>query len=223
MNCKDVVELLPLFLDAELTPDELTEVEAHLATCSNCQELLAEYRREQQILQSLPLVAPPPTWRAELLAKVSANERRRERPAWRYFANRLGTLAAALLLVVLLSNLYVVPHYLSDSSSPDSSSPEVYGKLMVDEITENPDPDAGQEAADLEKINITAFAPEADSKSRGDEAPMFRTFGAAAASDNALQRRWWFWSSGISVVVWIAAAGYYYYRYRQGLQEQTDQ
>ncbi|HBR31770.1 MAG TPA: hypothetical protein DD733_06770, partial [Clostridiales bacterium] len=36
MNCKDVVELLPLFLDAELEPNLAADVEAHLATCSSC-------------------------------------------------------------------------------------------------------------------------------------------------------------------------------------------
>lgn len=211
MFCKDVVELLPLFLDTALTPEESTAVEAHLATCSTCQELLAEYRREQQILQSLPLVAPPPSWRAELLAKVNADKGRREKPAWRYFATRLGSLAAALLLVVLFSNLYVVPHYLLDSS------PELYGRIKMSETT------TSQELMD-QKVGIMAVSPEVeDAESRDKDATTFEAAGLTAAPGNAMQRRWWFWSSGISVAVWIAAAGYYYYRYRRGLQEQPDQ
>lgn len=217
MNCKDVAELLPLFLDAELGPEAADQVGAHLATCSACQEILAEYRREQQILQSLPLVAPPSTWRAELLAKVSSSKPRREQPAWRFFVPRLASLAAALLVVLMVSNLYVFPTYWA---RPDDDSQQrmmimaVPGEFKDNEQLEPAgDPKGVIEADPPENVGIN------DSKS---EVEPYGLMGSIAAPTNNLQRRWWLWSSGISIVIWLAGAGYFYYNYRRRLQEQLD-
>lgn len=209
MKCKDVAGLLPLFLDTELEPEVAAQVADHLTTCSACQEILAEYKREQQILQSLPLVAPPPTWRAELLAKVSRNQHRREQPVWRFFVPRLASLAAALLMVLLVSNLYIFPHYLviSDDSQRIGilAAP---GNLELDGT-----PEAIIEADPPDNMNIRGL------ESKKEQLPVAR-YGAAP-TDN-LQRRWWLWSSGISIVIWLAGAGYFYYSYRRRLQKQFD-
>lgn len=253
MNCKDVAGLLPLFLDAELMPDVAIEVEAHLATCSTCQRLLAEYRREQQILQSLPLVAPPPTWRAELLEKVNNSKRRREKkPAWQYFVPRLGSLAAALLVVLLVSNMYVFPSYfagLPDDSmqqmrmlvgqaepSEPIGNPEASGNPKVDsnpeaiiQATSSEDPEATTEAAPPEDPEATKEADPAKEigimgfKVASDDGDVkYSALRGVPSPGNDLQKRWWLWSSGISIVVWLAGAGYYYYRYYQRFREQTE-
>lgn len=203
MNCKDVAGLSPLFLDAELMPDVAIEVEAHLATCSTCQRLLAEYRREQQILQSLPLVAPPPTWRAELLEKVSNSKRRREKPAWQYFVPRLGSLAAALLVMLLVSNLYVFPSYLAGlpddpmqqmrmlaglgeiadaQQSEPTGNPEVSGNPEADSKTE-----AIMQAASSEDLEVTTeAAPSEDPEAtkEADPAEEIGIMGFEASSDD---------------------------------------
>lgn len=248
MNCKDMAELLPLFVDAELAPDVTIEVEAHLASCSTCQQLLAEYSRDQQILQSLPLVAPPPTWRAELLEKINSGKRRREKPAWQYFVPRLGSLAAALLVVLLVSNLYVLPSYLV--GQPDDSMKqmrmlagpgEIEGVKQIEpdgsptEANANPgvaiqaasseNPEAGIEAAPSGNQEVITEAEPPDEigimgfKSTADQVDALKY---STLSYQDLQKRWWLWSSGISIVVWLVGAGYYYYRYRQRLLEQTE-
>lgn len=248
MNCKDVAELLPLFLDTELEPDIVAEVGVHLATCSTCQQLLQDYRREQQILQSLPLVAPSPTWRAELLDKVSNNRRRDKQPAWRFFVPRLGSLAAALLVVLLVSNLYVFPSYVAKGRPDDdmqrmavltgprginpgqsetSGGPEATMEADPPEETyaaqsaTDGDPEAIMEADPPEEIGIMGFTGKA--KTTADAVDTNITLMQLAAPPaNDLQRRWWLWSSGLSIVIWLAGAGYYYYRYRRRLRELTE-
>lgn len=218
MNCKDVAELLPLFIDAELEPEAAAEVEAHLTTCAACQEILAEYRREQQILQSLPLVAPPPTWRAELLEKVNKSKPRWEQPAWRFFVPRLASLAAALLVVLMVSNLYVLPTYWARADNEPQQRMGILaapGELNNEPLLKGDD--------NLEGVAQADPPSETEAKGSESEADLFSLQRVvAAAPANNLQRRWWLWSSGISIVIWLAGAGYFYYNYRRRLQEQLD-
>ncbi len=51
--------LLSAYLDGELGADERLRVEAHLAGCGRCQELLSDLRRVKGLLAELPLEAPP--------------------------------------------------------------------------------------------------------------------------------------------------------------------
>lgn len=250
MNCKDVAELLPLYMDAELAPDTTSAVEAHLATCSDCQGLLAEYCRTQSILQSLPLVAPPPTWRAELLEKVSG-KRRRALSAWRFFVPRLGSLAAALLVILLVGNLYIFPSYVAQgrhdgllrgmgalAGAPEmednkQQEPEVTNEATLYSSSAEPEDDkpqkpyAGLKAADTEarppeeETGIMVFQATADELA-GKRAGPEEAAVAAASPSNDLQKRWWLWSFAMGIVIWVAGAGYCYYRYQHHLRELTD-
>jgi len=208
MNCREVADLLPLFLDEELAPDEMKEVSNHLSVCSSCRQLLAEFKREQQILRSLPPVAPPPTWRAELLKRVK-NQRRPS--AIRFFVPRLGSLAAALLVVLLMTNLYVFPSYVLNRHH---GAPPEYRIAVSEnpEVANDPsEPDGAQTNPETtEKLQFFDLNQKADDLVR-----------LTATSDNSLQRRWWLWSSSLCLVMWLTGAGYYYYQYRR-LQEQID-
>ena len=87
MNCEEVARLLPLFLDDKLADYDKTSVKEHLATCADCRLLLADLRQEQELLRSLPQVAPPPTWRADLFNKIALAQARAKGPA---ISPRLG-------------------------------------------------------------------------------------------------------------------------------------
>lgn len=51
--------LLSAYLDGELEPEERRQVEAHLAGCGRCRELLFDLRRVKSLVGELPLEAPP--------------------------------------------------------------------------------------------------------------------------------------------------------------------
>ncbi|NLW16777.1 MAG: hypothetical protein GX033_03870 [Firmicutes bacterium] len=216
MSCKDVAKLLPLFLDEELTAKERERVTTHLATCANCQQLLDAYRRDQEILRSLSPVEPPPNWRAQLMDRVNGTSKKGQRqfPAWKFFVPRLGSLAAALLVVLLVTNIYIFPSYLAEHLEEEplpemrimsSTEQENHGVPAEPDTASKDDPPteiaiAGWTAADLQKDARSLATNPADQ----------------------LQKRWWFWSSTLGVFIWLTAAAYYYYRYRRILKEQTD-
>ncbi len=51
--------LLSAYLDGELDAEERRQVEAHLAACGRCRELLSDLRRVKGLVGGLPLEAPP--------------------------------------------------------------------------------------------------------------------------------------------------------------------
>ncbi|MBF6590588.1 MAG: zf-HC2 domain-containing protein [Ktedonobacterales bacterium] len=66
MNCERAEEHLSAFLDHALDSQSHSDVQAHLAQCSRCQAILDEYRANDQLLVTLPRVAPPAALRARL-------------------------------------------------------------------------------------------------------------------------------------------------------------
>jgi Putative zinc-finger len=57
MNCKQVQELLPLYVGRDLEERRAQQVAAHVQTCSECAGSVDEYRETRQLLQQF---APPP-------------------------------------------------------------------------------------------------------------------------------------------------------------------
>ena len=59
MICEKAEDYLSAYLDDMLDPQLRQEIEAHLESCAHCREVLAEYRRFDELLVSVPRVAPP--------------------------------------------------------------------------------------------------------------------------------------------------------------------
>ncbi|MEO8433411.1 MAG: zf-HC2 domain-containing protein [Pyrinomonadaceae bacterium] len=57
MNCKDIQELLPLYVGHDLPAKRASVVATHLQSCVHCAGLEGEYRESRQLLQ---LFTPPP-------------------------------------------------------------------------------------------------------------------------------------------------------------------
>ena len=58
MNCEQVKELLSAYLDDALAPEEKRTIATHLETCSECNAMLADFRRFDTLLRQLPRVSP---------------------------------------------------------------------------------------------------------------------------------------------------------------------
>jgi anti-sigma factor RsiW len=80
LNCRELIEFLADYLDAELAPQERAAFEAHLAVCPYCVDYLATYREtihlgrqalvaEAEILEEVP---------AQLVDAILAVRRRGE-------------------------------------------------------------------------------------------------------------------------------------------------
>jgi hypothetical protein len=100
MNCSQVRENLPLFVYGDLQPEEATAVEGHLSNCAVC-------RREQVELQSVRAAlnaVSVPSVRVDLtqLLREATALRASQARRWRRVAIALGSMAAALVIVLML-------------------------------------------------------------------------------------------------------------------------
>lgn len=59
MTCKEAIEQVAEYLDRELTPGVLAELEAHLELCAPCRAYLATYRRTKELTAKVNRVVMP--------------------------------------------------------------------------------------------------------------------------------------------------------------------
>ncbi len=59
-ECENIEELLPLYIEGDLSTDEAASVTAHLAGCEMCVQSLETYRQLETSLQGLPAIVPDP-------------------------------------------------------------------------------------------------------------------------------------------------------------------
>ncbi|HWO56639.1 MAG TPA: zf-HC2 domain-containing protein [bacterium] len=101
-QCQDIIEA---YLDGELAAVERAALEAHMIVCAACAEQLALGRRVRAGLDSLRVLASPPSVAAAALAYASAHPRPSRRPSWR--ENWKLALAGALAMVLVAITGYV--------------------------------------------------------------------------------------------------------------------
>src|SRR5215467_6364338 len=100
MQCEQIAELLPDYLEESLNPDQRRDVEAHLKECANCSEEVVLWQK----LSLLPVEQPSPQSRARFEAMLQAYQAgRSNQPAsnshWRKLFsswNVLGWLSSPL-------------------------------------------------------------------------------------------------------------------------------
>ena len=85
MTCQEFIAVLGEYLEMTVTPDMLTELEEHLASCPPCQAYLRTYRRTRDVTSAaerdrLP-PAMPPEMKTRLRAFLLAQLLREDRPA----------------------------------------------------------------------------------------------------------------------------------------------
>ena len=115
MSCNEICDKLSLYIDNELSDEEMQQMEEHLQSCENCQKELDEYKDLISILKSLPEEEPPEGYCARLHKKLSDNSARfqpgTEKPASkiksinRFRWMKYASIAAALVLVFLAGNM----------------------------------------------------------------------------------------------------------------------
>jgi anti-sigma factor RsiW len=112
MKCEQITELLPDYLQGNLSPDQLRHVEEHLAECADCSEEVAVWKK----LSLLPIEQPSPVSRARFEAMLQAYQAGRSSqpagtskwriraPAWNVFQwlrSPLGATAWSVALVAI--------------------------------------------------------------------------------------------------------------------------
>lgn len=65
-TCRETIGLLAEYLESALTPDQLAELEEHLAACEPCQAYLNTYRRTKTLTAQAGRVEMPAEMRRRL-------------------------------------------------------------------------------------------------------------------------------------------------------------
>src|SRR5881628_956720 len=91
------------YLDGELTAPERTTLEAHLASCDGCRTTLEELRRVATNARALDDRPPAADLWPAVAARIGLSPREQARPVVRRFAFTVPQLAAASVVLALLS------------------------------------------------------------------------------------------------------------------------
>jgi anti-sigma factor RsiW len=94
---------LSAYLDGELAPAERTTLDAHLASCDGCRTTLDELRRVVTNARALDDRPPSADLWPAVAARIGLSARVRARPVVRRFAFTVPQLAAASVVLTLLS------------------------------------------------------------------------------------------------------------------------
>ncbi|KAF1086033.1 hypothetical protein SPSYN_00771 [Sporotomaculum syntrophicum] len=101
MNCSEVKEKIPQWLDGELADDESTSVAEHLKACTVCQNEVEFWRELSAILkEELGDITAPPGFANEVMAQLTCQQR----TGWRrllYSWKRSLAVAATFLLMTV--------------------------------------------------------------------------------------------------------------------------
>jgi hypothetical protein len=72
MNCQDMENMLPAYLEDLLSADEKKLVAEHLAACPQCSKALADLKKAESLVHELKEVEPPPWFKQRIMAQVRA-------------------------------------------------------------------------------------------------------------------------------------------------------
>jgi hypothetical protein len=203
MNCPQARDLLLGLLYGDLTPDDASAVEAHVAGCVDCQ-------REREALHSVRLAldaVPPASGAVDLprLYRAAAQAQERRLRRWRRAAVVLGAVAAAVVLIAVLPALefrcdahqFVVrwgtPPPLPDPA-PQPPAPPVREKEQEHvQLVSTTSPDIEEQLRLLNKL-VPLLAADADSRDERWRAEM----GALRAQMNDLRNQTQQWRLAVA-------------------------
>ena len=125
-------EQLSAYLDKQLTPQEQAAFDAHISTCPQCQQALAELRSTVTLLRAMPRVdvprsftLPTPIRPVPLQAARVNTEPPRRQPVPHYRMRRavqaVSTLAAVLGFLFILSGFLTSVHFTSGGGATSAS------------------------------------------------------------------------------------------------------
>jgi predicted anti-sigma-YlaC factor YlaD len=103
MECETYRERMSLWLDQQLSSQEIRQLEAHTVACPACRATLEQFRHVDWLLAAAPMMEPAPGFAVRFQAKLTA--RRRRRRTWAGVLTlalaSLGILVGATVLLTI--------------------------------------------------------------------------------------------------------------------------
>jgi len=101
MHCSKAVQQLQLYIDKQLTLEQMRVLELHLSTCVTCQNELFVLEQIEQALQKIEQITEPANLTANIMRRVACSPQRSEKSAFALFRPSLRELLAAVLLATI--------------------------------------------------------------------------------------------------------------------------
>ena len=198
-------EGLSAYLDAQLEPSEQRKLERHLASCTSCQEELESLRATVALLQRVPQVAVPRSFRLiEEPMPIGVPWTIRYTVPLRYAASAAGL----LFLVVAVGDLMTSDGGLTSPVSPsqelDTATPPPAGAPVTEAATQDIEAPSALSAVSegevLPEAARAAPSKAATEPEQGERTLFSRTLGWLAVAFGALfvvlavpvSLQWWF-------------------------------
>ena len=101
MHCSKAVGQLQLYLDKELTLEQMRALEAHISFCTACQHELFALERLDQLLRRIEPVTEPANLTSNIMLRVAMSPRRGEHSATLFLRPTFSELMAAVCLATV--------------------------------------------------------------------------------------------------------------------------
>lgn len=100
MHCQEAGQQLQLYIDEQLTLDQVRHLEAHIARCAGCREELAVLEEISRQFKMVRMVAEPENMHAQIMQRVAMAPRRSQQPFFPWHPSLAEWLAAILLATI---------------------------------------------------------------------------------------------------------------------------
>ncbi|MEY8388845.1 anti-sigma factor [Oscillospiraceae bacterium 38-13] len=181
--CAEYGELLDLFVDGELTPEEMERVREHLESCPGCRTYVDDALGIRAAFPDAEDTEVPEGFADGVMERIRNAPEGRKRRSARHWTGTLGLLAACCALVVLVrtgpaggeksaapaGEEYGTMCY--DTSAVTENAPELSPHAEMGEAVPEEPPEAPAEAP-TEKMESRSAMRSGDSEAGEEEAPV---------------------------------------------------
>ncbi len=200
MNCVDYLELIELHIEGQLTPEQETLLQSHLAECDECRALLSAYEEIQAGVASLE-AEPPERFASGVMYRIMKETDGAPAKKKRFaFGPITGIAAVAAALALLVgTGLVELPGW-SDGMKSEATSAD---EGMVET--------SASDAADSEKAGSALTGAQVEEETSGESAMESQTVSdsnkASPSLDAALESAENLWDDWASASDSAAEAG----------------
>ena len=178
MNCKDIENSLPLYLDNLLSPADKRAVEEHLKSCPSCAKALAQLQKTGRLVDGLAEVEPPPWFKQKIMARVREDAKKKSFTQKWFYPLRIKVpvqVFATIFIVVIAVYIYRA----GDEQMKEVLPPQAPTPVM--EAGKEPIPQQTEKASEAVTTTVTKEKVASRKDTRDEKADIYDAFSGVAA------------------------------------------
>jgi hypothetical protein len=187
MECRECFELLPLYVDHNLSASEVTEIKHHLETCRTCSREFSKLEETVTLVCNLSCVEPPDDFHRRFMARF--NQECKPTHGWTLWGSMALSTAAAAAMVLLVVVLY--------NPLPPLSVPQQEAASLPAQSAEAPPPAPADQSRPAPEKKLAAASTESSKDKIAPNLPAAAESESAAAGARPMARR----ASGLNSLI----------------------